>query len=58
MLLRSIHARLTLWYTSLLTITILVLGGTAYGLLSYSLARDLDRTLQGVALALAEQPTR
>jgi heavy metal sensor kinase len=56
--LRSIRARLTLWYTSLLTLTLLLLGGTAYGLLGYSLARDLDRALQGVALALAEQPAR
>jgi heavy metal sensor kinase len=58
MLLRSIRARLTLWYTSLLTVTVLLLGGTAYGLLGYSLARDLDRALQGVALTLAEQPSR
>src|SRR5262245_22469872 len=55
---RSIRARLTLWYTSLLTVTVLLLGGTAYELLGYSLARDLDRALQGVALALAEQPSR
>jgi heavy metal sensor kinase len=58
MRLRSIRARLTLWYVSLLTVTILLLGGTAYGLLDYSLARDLDRALQGVALALAEQTSR
>src|SRR2546430_5520275 len=56
--LRSIRARLTLWYTSLLTITVLILGGTAYGLLGYSLARDIDRALQGVALTLAAQPSR
>jgi heavy metal sensor kinase len=55
---RSIRARLTLWYTSLLTVTVLILGGTAYGLLGYSLARDLDRALQGVAVTLAEQPAR
>jgi hypothetical protein len=58
MRLRSIRARLTLWYTSLLTITVLLLGGVAYGLLGYSLARDLDRALQGVALVVAEQPSR
>jgi two-component system OmpR family sensor kinase len=52
---RSIRARLTFWYMSLLTITILVLGGTAYGLLGYSLAQDVDRALQGVARALAER---
>jgi heavy metal sensor kinase len=58
MRLRSIRARLTLWYTSLLTVTVLLLGGTAYGLLGYSLARDIDRALQGVALTLATQPSR
>jgi heavy metal sensor kinase len=55
---RSIRARLTLWYTGLLTITILLLGGIAYSLLGYSLARDLDRALQGVAVVLSEQPSR
>jgi heavy metal sensor kinase len=55
---RSIRARLTLWYTSLLTVTILLLGASAYGLLGYSLARDIDRALQGVAVALSEQPSR
>jgi heavy metal sensor kinase len=55
---RSIRARLTLWYTSLLTLTMLLLGGIAYGLLGYSLARDIDGALQGVALALADQAAR
>src|SRR6266446_5728898 len=55
---RSIRARLTLWYTSLLTVTILLLGASAYGFLGYSLARDIDRALQGVAVALSEQPSR
>src|ERR671930_34124 len=54
---RSICARLTLWYTGLLTLTMLLLGGVAYGLLGYSLARDMDRALQGVAVVLAEQPS-
>src|SRR5919106_440199 len=58
MRLRSIRARLTLWYTSLLTVTVLILGSTAYGLLGYSLARDIDRALQGVAMTLAAQPSR
>src|ERR671923_445297 len=58
MRLRSIRARLTLWYTSLLTVTVLILGGTAYGLLGYSLARDIDHALQGVALTLAAQSSR
>src|SRR5262244_2060698 len=55
---RSIRTRLTLWYTGLLTVTILLLGASAYSLLGYSLARDLDRALQGVAVTLAEQPSR
>src|SRR5262245_15174484 len=55
---RSIRARLTLWYTGLLTVTILLLGASAYSLLGYSLARDIDRALHGVAVALAEQPSR
>jgi len=55
---RSVRARLTLWYTGLLTLTMLLLGGVAYGLLGYSLARDLDRALQGVAMVLSEQPSR
>lgn len=57
MRLRSIRARLTLWYTSLLTVTVLLLGGTAYGLLEYSLGRDIDTALQGVAQVLAKQAT-
>jgi hypothetical protein len=55
---RSVRARLTLWYTGLLTLTMLLLGGVAYGLLGYSLARDMDRALQGVVVVLAEQPSR
>jgi heavy metal sensor kinase len=58
MRLRSIRARLTLWYTSLLTVTVLLLGGTAYELLGYSLARDIDHALQGVALTLVAQSSR
>ncbi len=58
MRIRSIRARLTLWYTSLLTVTFLLLGGTAYGLLAYSLSRDLDTALKGVAQAVAKQAPR
>jgi len=53
--LRSIRARLTFWYTSLLTVTLLVLGGAAYGLLSYSLSHEVDAALNGVATTLAER---
>jgi len=52
---RSIRARLTLWYTALLTATFLLLAGVAYGLLSFSLIKDLDAALGGVARVLAER---
>jgi len=55
MRIRSIGARLTLWYTSLLTLTFLLLGSAAYGLLAYSLARDMDSALSGVAKLVAER---
>lgn len=56
MRLRSIRARLTLWYTSLLTVTVLLLGGVAYWLVEYSLAHDVDTALQGIAQVVAERP--
>jgi heavy metal sensor kinase len=52
---RSIRARLTLWYTSLLTATFLLLGGTAYGLLVYTLSQETDAALRGVAQGLAQR---
>jgi heavy metal sensor kinase len=52
---RSIRARLTLWYTAVVTVTLLLLGGTAYGLLVYSLGHELDVSLQGVAQAMSQQ---
>lgn len=55
MRIRSIRARLTLWYMSLLTLTFLILGGAAYGLLSYSLVHEVDNALSGVANVLAQQ---
>lgn len=58
MRIRSIRARLTLWYTSLLTVTFLLLGGTTYGLLVYNLTRDMDAALTGVAQTLAQQSPR
>lgn len=58
MRIRSIRTRLTLWYSSLLTVTFLLLGGTAYGLLVYNLSRDMDAALTGVAQALARQAPR
>ncbi len=51
----SLRARLTLWYLSLSTVIIVLLGGTAYGLLSYNLFRGVDAALNGVAKALVER---
>lgn len=58
MRIRSIHARLTLWYTGLLSVTMLLLGGVAYGLLVYSLSHDIDTALRGVASVLGERSRR
>lgn len=55
MRIRSIGARLTIWYTSLLTLTLLLMGGVTYGLLIYSLSRDIDSSLNGVANAMAQR---
>jgi two-component system OmpR family sensor kinase len=55
MRLRSIGAKLTFWYTGILCLTLLVLGILAYGLLTYSLSRDIDAALHGVAQAIAQQ---
>jgi two-component system, OmpR family, sensor kinase len=58
MRIRSIRTRLTLWYTSLVAAIFLVLGGAAYGLLSYNLSQDVDSSLSGVARVMAEQARR
>jgi heavy metal sensor kinase len=55
MRIRSIGARLTAWYTSLLTVTLLLMGGVAYGLMVYSLSRDIDSSLTGVAKVMAQR---
>ncbi len=52
---RSIRTRLTIWYTSLLTITLLILGGAAFGLLSYSLSHEMDTALDSVARAMVQR---
>lgn len=52
---RSIRARLTLWYMSLLTVTLVLLGGAAYWLLTYSLSSEMDRSLKSVATVLSER---
>jgi heavy metal sensor kinase len=52
---RSIGARLTFWYAAILSLTLLCLGGAAYGLLVYSLTHDIDAALDGVAKVSADQ---
>lgn len=52
---RSIRTRLTLWYTSLLALTFLMLGGIAYLMVAYTLYEDTDSSLKSVAIALAEK---
>ncbi len=58
MRLKSIGARLTLWYTGILSLTLLLLGTMAYGLLTYSLSQDIDAALRGVAQVAAERVRR
>ncbi|MEW6665731.1 MAG: heavy metal sensor histidine kinase [Thermodesulfobacteriota bacterium] len=58
MSIRSIKARLTLWYTGLLGIAFLLLGGVGYGLMAYSLLHDVDRALNGVGRVLADRAQR
>lgn len=52
---RSIRARLTLWTMGILTLIFLVMGGAAYGFLSYSLIQEVDNSLKGVAGVLAKR---
>lgn len=58
MRIRSIRVRLTLWYTCLSTVLILLLGGAAYGLLTYSLHSQVDSSLTSVARSLTERAHR
>ena len=54
MRLRSIRVRLTIWYTGLLAVSFLVLGGITYLLVAYTLYEETDSALRSVAVALAE----
>ncbi len=56
--LRSIRTRLTLWYTGMLTLTLLILGGVTYGLMVNSLSQDIDTALQNIAQVLNQQAQR
>lgn len=55
MYIKSIRTRLTIWYTCLLTVTLLIVGGAAYVLLSYSLSHEMDSALDSVARTLIER---
>ena len=55
MYIKSIRTRLTIWYTCLLTVTLLIVGGAAFVLLSYSLSHEMDSSLDSVARALIER---
>lgn len=52
---RSIGSKLTLWYTGLLTLTFIILTTTTYGLLVYSLSRDMDYALKSIGDVMAEK---
>ncbi len=54
----SIRARLTLWYTGILAMTLILLGGASYGLLMRGLWQDVDATLEGVAKAVVQAANR
>ena len=49
----SIRTRLTLWYTGLLLVILVVIGGLAYHVLSWSLRQDVDASLVAVAHVVA-----
>jgi two-component system OmpR family sensor kinase len=55
MRMRSIGAKLTFWYTGILSLTLLLLGVIAYGLLAYSLTHDIDASLRGMAQVIVER---
>ena len=55
MIIRSIRTRLTLWFSGLLALTFLILGVTAYLLVSYTLHKETDSALRSVAEALARE---
>ena len=52
---RSIRTRITIWYTCLLTVMLLIVGGAAFELLAYSLNTEMDKALDKVAKVLIER---
>ncbi len=55
MYIRSIRTRITIWYTCLLTVILLIVGGAAFELLSYSLTNEMDKVLDKVAKVLIQR---
>lgn len=53
----SIHTRLTLWYTGVLLIILLVISGFSYWLLALALTRDVDPVLLELAEVVRESVT-
>ncbi len=53
MIVRSLRTRLALWFCGLLALTFIILGVTAYLLVSYALHKEADSALRSVAQALA-----
>lgn len=51
---RSIRFRLTVWYTGILAVSFLILGGISYLLVAYTLYEETDSALRSVAVALSE----
>src|SRR5262245_8107448 len=49
----SIRTRLTLWYTGLLLVILVVIGGAAYHVLAWTLLQDVDASLLAVAHVVA-----
>lgn len=50
----SIRTRLTLWYTTILAVVVVVFGAALYTLLTFTLLNSIDRQLQGTAEAVAQ----
>ena len=55
MYIRSIRTRITIWYTCVLTVILLIVGGAAFELLSYSLTNEMDKALDKVAKVLIQR---
>jgi heavy metal sensor kinase len=50
----SVRTRLTLWYTGLLVVILIVIGGLSYRVLAWSLTQDVDASLVTVARVISD----